>query len=169
MRRNVVGVVGAGEASEKDRRNAQELGILIARNRWVVLSGGRNAGVMDAVSRGAKSVPGSLTVGILPTSGTKVSRYVDLAIFTDMHNARNNLNVLSSDVVVACGVSGAGTVSEVALALKAKKPVILLGADKLGEEFFKKLGRNQVLLARTPQDVIKLIKQHKLCPRVFST
>jgi len=45
-----------------------------------------------------------------------------------MADARNLINVLSSDVVVACPGS-AGTVSEIALALKNSKPVILLNFD----------------------------------------
>ena len=50
-----------------------------------------------------------------------VSPHVDLAIITEMGNARNNVNVMSSNVVVVCGLMGASTVSEVALALKARQ------------------------------------------------
>ena len=163
MRKRIVGVVGAGEASRQDFLNARRLGALVARNGWVVLSGGRNAGVMEAVSRGAKSVRGSVTVGILPSSDSEPSRYVDIAIVTDMHNARNNINVLSSDVIVACGATGTGTVSEIALALKAKKPVILLGVDELSRTFFARLGRDLIMAAASPEDAIKLIKRHRLC------
>jgi predicted Rossmann-fold nucleotide-binding protein len=56
----------------------------------------------------------------LPNTRARISRYVDLAILTDLGNARNNVNVMSSNIIVACGLGGAGTVSEVALALKAK-------------------------------------------------
>jgi uncharacterized protein (TIGR00725 family) len=40
------------------------LGTLIAQEGWVLLTGGKNVGVMDAVSRGVKAAKG-LTVGIL--------------------------------------------------------------------------------------------------------
>jgi uncharacterized protein (TIGR00725 family) len=157
-RRPVVGVMGAGEgASDADVANALRLGELIAREGWVVLSGGRNAGVMRAVNQGAKRVAGSLTVGILPTAGAGVAPEVDVAVFTDLHNARNNVNVLSSDVVVACGVGGPGTASEVALALKAGKPVVLLGADDLAAAFFRRLGGDRVVTVRTPEEAVTAV------------
>jgi uncharacterized protein (TIGR00725 family) len=79
-----------------------------------------------------------------------VSKYVDLAIITEMGNARNNVNVMSSNVVVVCGLMGAGTVSEVALALKAGKPVILVGATPAEEKFFKKLGGRLIAAVENP-------------------
>src|SRR5262245_26442491 len=132
MPRPIVGVMGAGEdATAQDLGNAYRLGRLLAEAGWTILSGGRDAGVMREVNRGAKSVPGSLTVGVLPGASSPVAADVDVAIITEMHNARNNINVLSSRVVIACGNGGPGTASEVALALKAGRPVILLGADEL--------------------------------------
>lgn len=113
---------------------------------------------MDAASQGAKSVSGSLTVGILPDRKTKVSRYVDLAILTDLGNARNNVNVMSSDIIVACGLGGAGTVSEVALALKAKKHVILLEAEKAGAGLFQDLAPQLVYTANSPEEAVQMIK-----------
>jgi uncharacterized protein (TIGR00725 family) len=66
-RRVIIGVMGAGEnARAIDIRNAFALGSAIANEGWVVLTGGRNRGVMDAANRGAKAA-GGLTVGILPT------------------------------------------------------------------------------------------------------
>ncbi len=63
----VIGVMGAGEqASDIDIQLALALGRLIAKEDWVLLSGGRNVGVMDAVNKGAKS-EGGLTIGIMPT------------------------------------------------------------------------------------------------------
>lgn len=160
----VVGVIGAGRAGARDLENARALGELLAREGWVVLSGGRDAGVMRAVNEGAKRVEGSLTIGVLPTAGDEeggVAPDVDVAIFTGMGNARNNVNVLSSHVVVACGASGPGTVSEIALALKAPRPrpVILLDCDHQAARFFKRLGGQSVTLARTPAAAVKQIKK----------
>jgi uncharacterized protein (TIGR00725 family) len=162
MRKFIVGVMGAGEDAEEGAKEmAFRLGGLIAREGWVVLSGGRQAGVMEEVNRGAKQIAGSLTVGILPTAQAAVSDYVDVVITTDMGNARNNLNVLSSDVVVACGTGGAGTVSEIALAIKAKKPVILLGTDRDSKAFFQRIGKAAVHTADHPEGVIARIKTIK--------
>lgn len=164
MRRPVIGVMGAGAPSTTCAVAARELGKLLAGRGWIVLTGGRPAGVMAAASAGAKEVPGSLTVGILPgTEGAGPD--VDLAIFTAMGDARNAINVLSSDVVVACGVEGAGTVSEIALALKAEKPVILLGASDPAQAFFQLMpARGRVFHAAEPADAVRIIEQELSIP-----
>lgn len=155
--RYIVGVMGPAKARRQDVENARALGELIARREWVLLTGGRDVGVMHAASQGAKKVPRSLTVGVLPTTRDKISKYVDVAIITEMGNARNNVCVLSSQVIVACGLGGAGTVSEVALALKAGKEVVLLGATPVEEKFFKNLGGRLISSVQTPEDAINAI------------
>lgn len=166
-RRPVIGVMGAGEPAPMTREAAGRLGRLVAEAGWVLLTGGRPAGVMDAASAGAKAVPGSLTVGILP-SGPEgpVSAHVDLAVFTGLGEARNAVNVLSSDVVVACGVEGPGTASEVALALRAGRPTILLAASPAAAAFFRTLTSGAVpYQADTPEAVIALIERQLRIPR----
>lgn len=150
--------MGPGEqATATDIQNAFELGNLIAQQGWVLLTGGRNVGVMDAASQGAKSANG-LTIGILPGDNTNgVSEFVDLAIVTDLGNARNNINVLSADVVIACGIS-AGTAAEIALALKANKKVILLN-DRLESKFFQHLSPENIYFVNTPAEAIKITSQ----------
>lgn len=155
--RFVVGVMGPAKAKKKDLDNARLLGEFIARRGWVVLTGGRDVGVMDAACEGAKRVGGSLTVGILPGVKDKVSRHVDVPIITEMGSGRNNINVLTSHVVVACGLSGSGTVSEVALAVKAGKPVILVEATPAEVAFFRRLGKRLVSSASSPEEAIELI------------
>ncbi|MFQ4145790.1 TIGR00725 family protein [Chlorogloeopsis sp. ULAP02] len=158
MRKIIIGVMGPGEkATAVDLENAYELGKLIAQAGWVLLTGGRNVGVMNAASQGAKSANG-LTVGILPDANPDgISDAVDIALFTDMGNARNNINVLSSDVVIAFGVS-AGTVSEVALALKGKKQVILLSDDEQSKVFFKNLSPENIYVVRSTKEAIATAK-----------
>lgn len=155
--RFVVGVMGPAKAKKKDLDNARSLGEFIARRGWVVLTGGRDVGVMHAACEGAKRVGGSLTIGILPTAKDKISRHVDVPIITEMGSGRNNINVLTSDVVVACGLTGSGTVSEVALAVKAGKPVILVEASPAEVAFFRKLGKRLVSAAASPEEAIELI------------
>jgi len=133
--------MGAGEsASTADCALGERLGERIAAEGWVLLTGGRDAGVMAAAIRGAKRIEGSLTLGILPSASGPVAPGLDVAIFTGMGNARNAINVLSSRVVVACGAGGAGTASEVALALKSGVPVVLVGVSVTVERFFRRLG-----------------------------
>lgn len=159
-KRTIIGVMGAGEtAAQKDVEYAFTLGALIAEEGWVLLSGGRNAGVMDSVNKGAKSRDG-LTIGILPTKDRSlISDAVDIPVITDMGSARNNINVLSSDVVIACGANGAGTASEIALALKSKKPVVLLNAGKESSAFFQKIGGPLVTIVDSPADAIAATKE----------
>ncbi len=154
----IIGVMGPGDkATATDLDNAFELGKLIAQQGWVLLTGGRNVGVMDAASQGAKSADG-LTIGILPGNHPQgISEAVDIAIFTDMGNARNNINVLSSHVVIACGM-GAGTASEIALALKSGKPVILLTNDESSKTFFQQLAPENVYLVDRVENAIATIQ-----------
>ncbi|MFL5449630.1 MAG: hypothetical protein ACJ8AX_13860, partial [Gemmatimonadales bacterium] len=163
-RRPVIGVMGASEASSQSLASARELGTLLARRGWIVLTGGRPEGVMAAASAGAKQVPGSLTLGILPGTAGGTGPDVDIAVFTGMGEARNMINVLTSDVVIACGVEGAGTVSEVALALKAEKPVILLAAGSAARELFGGMG-GRLLTAATAEEAVHLIEaQLRIAP-----
>ncbi len=151
--------MGAGQASAGSLAAAQELGKLIAQHGWILLTGGRPLGVMAAANAGAKEVSGSLTLGILPSATGGVDPGVDLAVFTGLGDARNAVNVLTSDVVVACGVEGPGTASEVALGLTAEKPVILLGASLAATAFFRTVpGAGRLLEARTPEEAVGLIE-----------
>ncbi len=156
MRKPIIGVMGGAEVSAGVARDAYELGALIARNGWVLLNGGRACGVMDASARGAKEA-GGLTVGVLPDDTTEqASPSIDIAIVTGMGAARNVINVLSSDVVIACPGS-AGTLSEVALALKAGRTVILLGVE-VGPALAAYRGTGQLEHADSPQDAIRKVQ-----------
>lgn len=160
MRRIVVGVMGPGEgAAHAECEWAYQLGGAIATQGWILLTGGRNVGVMDAASRGAKA-QGGLTIGILPDSNPKnVSAAVDIAIYTNLGNARNTINVLSSDVVVACGM-GLGTASEVALALKAGKPTLLFQPNPVHAAFFQEISQGKIQTLSSVEDVIRVIRSH---------
>jgi hypothetical protein len=113
---------------------------------------------MAAATAGAKEIPGSLAVGILPSGDDPVAPGVDVAIVTGMGDARNAINVLSSQVIVACGVEGAGTASEIALALKAGVPVVLLRPEPDAAELFRRLGPTLVHVAETPEQTMELVR-----------
>ncbi|MDB9315038.1 hypothetical protein PN462_18130 [Spirulina sp. CS-785/01] len=157
-RKRMIGVMGPGlSATSRDLENAYALGMLIAQAQWGLLTGGRNVGVMAAANRGAKEA-GGLTVGVLPSAEPRsVSEFVDVVICTDLGNGRNNINVLSSDVVIACGM-GLGTASEVALALKNGKSVVLLTEMKESHGFFRQLAPHQVLIVHSVQDAIATVQ-----------
>jgi hypothetical protein len=139
-------------------KSRYKLGQLIAENAWVLLTGGRKSGVMDAASLGAKSANG-LTIGILPGEEPQnISDGVDIAIVTGIGSARNNINVLSSDVVIACGM-GAGTLSEIALAIKANKPVILLNNQPESQVFLQQLSPKNVMIVTSHEEAIAQVRQ----------
>ena len=153
--------MGGSDSAPSTLEAARRFGRLAAESGWVVLTGGRPAGVMEAASAGAKSVPGSLTIGILP-SGPEgpVSAMVDIAVFTGVGEARNAINVLSSDVVVACGVEGAGTASEVALALRLGRPTILLAPAPSAAAFFREVaGKTDLHQVSTAEAAMELIER----------
>lgn len=153
-RKPVIAVVGAGHEIEPAISQARELGRMIAEKGWVLISGGRNAGVMKAANEGAKMAKDSLTIGILPNRDSSPALSVDIAIVTDTGNGRNNIIVLSADVVIACGVDGAGTASEVALAIKNGKQPILLGVNEESRAFFEKIAPDAVHVADSPEEAI---------------
>lgn len=63
-RKTVVGVMGPGEgATLADLERAQTLGRLIAGEGWVLLTGGRRSGVMDAASKGAHGIRNCIRSG----------------------------------------------------------------------------------------------------------
>ncbi|MFX4262911.1 TIGR00725 family protein [Pelotomaculum propionicicum] len=153
----IVGVIGGGEdVLQENYELAYRLGGLIAKEGWVLLNGGRPAGIMESSARGAKE-SGGLTVGVLPgRSSSEASAYIDIAIITGMGSARNNINVLSSDVIIALP-GKAGTISEIALALKNGKKVLLLNFDP-GSIFAEYRDTGLLQSAGSPEEAISIIK-----------
>jgi uncharacterized protein (TIGR00725 family) len=79
----------------------------------------------DGEARGAASQKG-MCVGILPgDSKEDANEYIDIRIVTSMSHARNAIIARTADVLITVG-GGAGTLSEVVLGLKTKKPVIMI-------------------------------------------
>jgi len=132
MPQKIIGVFGAGNVTEGDAvyQTAEKVGWMLAQKGFVLLTGGLG-GVMTAAGKGAKE-GGGMTVGILP--GTRqtspANRYVDIAIYTGMGEARNVINVKSCQAAIAIG-GEYGTLSEIALALKGGCPIILLNSWSL--------------------------------------
>ena len=150
--------MGPGEnATPEENDMAYDLGKAIAQQGWITLTGGRSFGVMDASLKGASEV-GGMTIGVLPGDNDKnSSEHAQIKIITSMGSGRNYISVLSSHVIVVLGMA-AGTASEVALALKSRKKVILLNQDEITIRFFKNLGSYNVLVSKTVEETIQHIK-----------
>lgn len=146
-----IAVCGAAAADALSYEQARRVGRLLAEAGAVLLCGGLG-GVMEAACRGARE-GGGLTVGLLPgTEAGAANPYVDLPICTGLGQARNVVLVLSADAVIA--IAGeAGTLSEIALALKSGRPVIGLGTWRL----IRSDGRpeERIRYADTPEEAVR--------------
>ncbi|MGQ9843611.1 MAG: TIGR00725 family protein [Spirochaetota bacterium] len=116
-------IVIIGSADDMQQYDiAYAIGSFIAKNGWVLITGGRT-GIMEAASKGAHDHAG-LVVGILPCDRFDgANNYCDIVIPTGIGFARNSMNVLSADVVISIG-GKAGTLTELAYAWHYGKPII---------------------------------------------
>ena len=142
-------VCGSGGAEPAELAAAEAVGRELAARGAVVVCGGRG-GVMESACRGAKSAGGT-TLGILPGYDRRdANEFVDVAVATGLGEARNALVVRAADAVIAVGGEW-GTLSEIALALRAGKRVVGLGTWELPER-----GGRGVLQAAAPHDAVDL-------------
>ena len=160
-----VGIIG--DSAEIPALNiiAEEMGKLIALAGYSLVTGGRE-GIMGAASRGAAAVSprpeNSRVIGILP--GTKKSEgnvHIDYVIPTGIGWARNQVVVLSSDIIVAIGGSS-GTLSEIAYAWAYNKPVIAFDVQqgwstKLSGQKIDDKRDDLIIKVSSPQEAIKII------------
>ena len=118
-----IAVVGAGDGVDAAvLADAEAVGAELARRGAVVVCGGLG-GVMEAACRGARA-QGGVTLGILPgAQRADANPWVSVAVATGLGELRNGLVVRSADAVIAIA-GGYGTLSEIALALKAGMRVV---------------------------------------------
>ena len=140
-----VGVIGGGVCDNKTEMIAEEIGRELALRGVTLICGGLG-GVMEASARGAKR-QGGTTIGILPgNSREDANRYIDFQIVTNMGHARNAIIAASSDALIAVG-GEYGTLSEIAIALKMGKRVVVIES---------KWGIEGTLKATDPQEAVDL-------------
>ncbi len=155
--KTLIGVIGSGTDAYPEL--AEPFGAWIAQRGYNLINGG-GPGVMESVSRGFASVKDrkGIVIGILPSAvacDLRANRkqfksptgypnpHIDLPIQTHLHlsgawgkqtASRNHIIVLSAHTVVAFP-GGPGTRSEIQLALDYKKPLVLINAGGLWDEF----------------------------------
>jgi uncharacterized protein (TIGR00725 family) len=148
-----VAVVGPGTDVGTDLlAAAREVGRLLAGAGAVVVTGGLG-GVMAAAAAGAAEVGGT-AVAILPGEDrAAASAGHTVVVATGLGEMRNALVVRSTDAVVAVGGSW-GTLSEVALARRTGRPVVVLRGwhvlDADGAEVDQ-------TVAESPADAVRLV------------
>lgn len=158
--------------SAKDRRDpvspralaaAEEVGRLVAEAGAVVVSGGLS-GVMEAVSKGAKSA-GGLVIGVLPGFDKHdANPYVDIAFTTGMGFMRNTLTVRAADAVIMIS-GGIGTLNELTVAYQEKPTVVLEDTGGWSDrvrglayqgKHLEEAGVAELLYAKTPKEAVEL-------------
>ena len=119
-----IAVIGAGRCDEATAAKAEAVGRAIAQaGAWLVCGG--LGGVMTAASRGAREAGGH-TLGLLPGMERKdANPWIEVPVVTGLGQGRNLLVVSNADAVIAVGGEW-GTLSEIALARKMNRPVVLL-------------------------------------------
>ncbi len=150
--RTQIAVIGAASCGRRLADLAFGVGQEIARQGAVLLCGGRG-GVMEEAAAGA-AAEGGLVIGILPgadASESPPNPHVGVAVYTGLGQARNQVLVLSGQAVIGVG-GGWGTMTEIGLALKHGRPVVLLESWKLERPD----GRSEPLLlsADSPQQAV---------------
>lgn len=170
IQRTQIGVIGyAGSEEYPDGRQpvqriydaAEEIGFLLAQNGATVVTGGKS-GVMAAAARGAKRAKG-MTVGIV--KGTRrftSNEWTDIEVLSGMtlDGFDEVLLVSMCDALIVAG-GGAGTLEEIVLAYRNRKPVIALDAtggwaERLSDTFLDERETERVVRAATPRAAVEL-------------
>ena len=122
----MIGVIGGERCSAAEGEVAYAVGREVAARGHTLVCGGRG-GVMREACRGARSLDG-VTVGVLPgDSRADMNEFVTVPVVTGLGFARNTIIARSADALVAVG-GRYGTLSEIAFALIAGRPVVTIGS-----------------------------------------
>jgi len=128
-KKKIIAVIGGGECSAQEAKQAEEVGRELAKHDVILLCGGLG-GIMEAACKGASS-EGCVTIGILPGDIRQAANpFVQIPIVTGMGHARNIAVVKSAQAIIAIG-GRYGTLSEIGHALQSGIPVIGLNTWSL--------------------------------------
>lgn len=128
-----IGVIGSAGPEEYSYRQpqskmfkvAERIGFTLANRDCIVVNGGKG-GVMEAVSKGAKQGGGITVAEVFGANRNVANQFTDVEIVTcDLGYRGPSQLVGMSDAVIAIG-GGAGTLQEICVAYRMKKPIILL-------------------------------------------
>lgn len=169
-RRLQIGVMGSAADLNYDNRIqdlAEETGYWVAKNGATLLFGAEKDydSLSTAACRGAKKAGGT-TVGVTYGKGLndtyeKENADIIIASAQERGGGRETVLVTSCDGVIAIS-GGSGTLTEMAIAYQANRPIVALqGAggwsDKLAGQYID--ARNRILIeaAKTPKEAVELI------------
>lgn len=144
-------MIGSADCTLAQAALAEIVGKLLAAQGAVLVCGGKG-GVMEAACRGAYAA-GGITIGILPGSDPRSGNpFLTIALPTGLGEARNALVAQAGQAVIAIG-GETGTLSEIALALKAGRRVIGLNSWNATSGTGDQL---EILAADNPEQAVRL-------------
>jgi uncharacterized protein (TIGR00725 family) len=161
MRKHQVVVIG-DSSIDSYSEEAYHIGKHIGEKGYALISGGRG-GIMEIVSRGARESGGTV-IGILPgDDAASANNFCDIVIPTGIGFARNSINILCADIVIAIG-GKAGTLSELAYAWQYGKTMILCTfahgwSKKISEIPIDERSAPKIYIAHTVDDVIQALNE----------
>jgi len=149
-----IAIIGPSDCSSAEKEDAFKIGAMLAVRGSVLICGG-GSGVMEAASKGAHSENG-VVIGILPGNDHFAGNpYLTYAIATGLGEARNAIIARTADVLIAVG-GEYGTLSEIALAMKMNKKVILLNSWRLQPA---RPADKKPLIANSPDEAVEIAMQ----------
>jgi uncharacterized protein (TIGR00730 family) len=179
----IVTVFGSSRPKPDDAQyaSARSLGAALAKKGWVVCSGGY-AGVMEAVSRGAKEAGGRTLAVTARSFSSRANPWIDEEIRVDTWQERLFELIARGHGYVACP-GGTGTLVELAVVwemlnkgVMRKKPMIVLGRfwqpviecvreiETGRESLWEERGESLVHAAGTPADAAEYLSAHFAAP-----
>ena len=149
---------GAVQATGADLTCAYEVGKVGGASGAALLCGGMT-GTMEASARGAKEA-GGVTIGVGPTGNkADMNPYIDYPLLTNMHAARNYMNVISSDILIFVSVRSPGTLSELAHAIQMQKPSIVVQGSENLQAYIAELEAERVSFVGSADALSTQLKQ----------
>lgn len=137
---------------------AERIGELLAEKDIIVFTGGMD-GVMELASKGAKNRNG-VTVGTPGRTRTMSNKYVDIEVLTPIDVGDFIFaGILSCDAIITIP-GGAGTLAEVCLAYRNKKPNVVIEGinpdyDKLIDGYLDESRQIITYGAKTPEEAVE--------------
>ena len=160
-----IGVIGPAKTELLPDRKikilkiAEKIGEMLAEKNVAVITGGTD-GIMEAVFKGVKKKNG-ITIGTPGRKRFGSNKYTDIEILTPMDIGNFLFTGISSCDSIIVIPGGAGTMSELCLAYRNKKPLIIL--KNINKDYDKLIGKYldlkkliRLFGADTPKEAVKL-------------
>jgi len=133
MKLKQVGVIGSAGNEEYDFdkprqemfKAAFRLGYAVAQTGSVLITGGKG-GVMESACQGAKKAGGITVAEVSALGRGESNKFNDIEVVTGDIAFRGPSQLVAMSDLIVCVGGGAGTLQELCVAYRMKKPVIIL-------------------------------------------